>query len=66
MTFVLPSGREIPIQGREPGPAARVIIRDFRFMRRVMAAGDIGFAEGFMAGEWDTPGSDRRCWCPPA
>jgi cyclopropane-fatty-acyl-phospholipid synthase len=32
-----------------------VIIHDFRFMRRVMAAGDIGFAEGFMAGEWDTP-----------
>jgi cyclopropane-fatty-acyl-phospholipid synthase len=55
MTFVLPSGREIPIQGREPGPAAQVIIHDFRFMRRVMAAGDIGFAEGFMAGEWDTP-----------
>jgi cyclopropane-fatty-acyl-phospholipid synthase len=55
MTFVLPSGREIPIQGREPGPAATVIIHDFRFMRRVMAAGDIGFAEGFMAGEWDTP-----------
>ena len=55
MTFVLPSGREIPIQGREPGPAAKVIIHDFRFMRRVMAAGDIGFAEGFMAGEWDTP-----------
>jgi cyclopropane-fatty-acyl-phospholipid synthase len=55
MTFVLPSGREIPIRGREPGPAARVIIHDFRFMRRVMAAGDIGFAEGLMAGEWETP-----------
>jgi cyclopropane-fatty-acyl-phospholipid synthase len=55
MTFVLPSGREVPIRGREPGPAARVLIHDFRFMRRVMAAGDIGFAEGFMAGEWDTP-----------
>jgi cyclopropane-fatty-acyl-phospholipid synthase len=55
MTFVLPSGREIPIQGREPGPAARVIIHDFRFMRRVMAAGDIGFAEGLLAGEWETP-----------
>ncbi len=55
MTFVLPSGREIPIQGREPGPAARVVIHDFRFMRRVMAAGDIGFAEGLMAGEWETP-----------
>ena len=23
MTFVLPSGREIPVLGREPGPAAR-------------------------------------------
>jgi cyclopropane-fatty-acyl-phospholipid synthase len=55
MTFVLPSGREVPIQGREPGPAARVIIHDFKFMRRVMAAGDIGFAEGLVAGEWDTP-----------
>ena len=32
-----------------------MIVNDFRFMRRVMAAGDIGFAEGFMAGEWDTP-----------
>lgn len=55
MTFVLPSGRAVTIRGREPGPEARVIIHDFRFIRRVMAAGDIGFAEGFMAGEWDTP-----------
>jgi cyclopropane-fatty-acyl-phospholipid synthase len=55
MTFVLPSGRSLTIRGREPGPDATVIIHDFRFMRRVMAAGDIGFAEGFMAGEWDTP-----------
>jgi cyclopropane-fatty-acyl-phospholipid synthase len=55
ITFTLPSGREIPIQGSQPGPAARVVVNDFRCMRRVMAAGDIGFAEGFMAGEWDTP-----------
>ena len=55
ITFVLPSGREIPIQGAEPGPCARLIIHDYRCMARVMAAGDIGFAEGYMAGEWDTP-----------
>lgn len=55
MTFVLPSGREVRVEGREPGPAARVEIADFRFMRRVMAAGDIGFAEGYLAGEWTTP-----------
>lgn len=55
ITFVLPSGVEVPIRGPEPGPDARVIIRDYRFMRRVMAAGDIGFAEGYMAQEWDSP-----------
>jgi cyclopropane-fatty-acyl-phospholipid synthase len=55
ITFVLPSGREIPIRGAQPGPQARVIINDYRFMGRVMAAGDIGFAEGYMDGEWDTP-----------
>jgi cyclopropane-fatty-acyl-phospholipid synthase len=55
LTFVLPSGREVPIRGSQPGPDGRVVIRDFRCMRRVMAAGDIGFAEGYMAGEWDTP-----------
>jgi cyclopropane-fatty-acyl-phospholipid synthase len=55
ITFALPSGREIPIRGSQPGPDARVIVNDFRCMRRVMASGDIGFAEGFMAGEWETP-----------
>jgi len=55
LTFVLPSGRELPLEGREPGPHGRLLVRDFRFMRRVLAAGDIGFAEGYMAGEWETP-----------
>jgi cyclopropane-fatty-acyl-phospholipid synthase len=55
LTFVLPSGREVQIAGDEPGPIARLIIHDFKFMRRVLRAGDIGFAEGFMAREWDTP-----------
>jgi cyclopropane-fatty-acyl-phospholipid synthase len=29
-------------------------IKDWRFARRVLLNGDIGFAEGFMAGEWET------------
>ena len=32
-----------------------LVVRDFRFVGRVLASGDIGFGEGFMAGEWDTP-----------
>ena len=55
ITFTLPSGHEIPIRGAEPGPNARVFIRDLRCLRRVMTAADIGFAEGYLAGEWDTP-----------
>jgi cyclopropane-fatty-acyl-phospholipid synthase len=55
ITFVLPTGAEIPIRGPEPGPDARLVVRDYRCMRRVLAAGDIGFAEGYMAQEWDTP-----------
>ncbi|WP_369817286.1 class I SAM-dependent methyltransferase [Phenylobacterium sp. Root1277] len=55
MTFVTPSGGELRIKGGDPGVDGRIVIHDFRFMRRVLAAGDIGFAEGYMAGEWDTP-----------
>jgi cyclopropane-fatty-acyl-phospholipid synthase len=55
LVFVLPSGREVRIEGSEPGPEAKLIVRDYRFLSRVLAGGDIGFGEGFMAGEWDTP-----------
>jgi cyclopropane-fatty-acyl-phospholipid synthase len=55
MTLVLPSGREILIRGSQPGPGARVEVRDFRCIRRMLAAGDIGFAEGYIAGEWESP-----------
>jgi cyclopropane-fatty-acyl-phospholipid synthase len=51
----LPDGRNLVFTGRDAGPAAVLEIKDFAFVRRVMAQGDIGFAEGLMAGEWDTP-----------
>ncbi len=55
ITFVMPSGGELHLSGVEPGPAGRLVVKDFRFMRRALAAGDIGFAEAYMAVEWDTP-----------
>lgn len=55
LTLVLPSGRELKIEGAAPGPDGRLIVRDFHFVSRVLASADIGFGEGFMAGEWDTP-----------
>ncbi len=55
VTFVLPSGRELRVEGALPGPDGRLIVNDFRFVGRVLASADIGFSEGYMAGEWDTP-----------
>jgi cyclopropane-fatty-acyl-phospholipid synthase len=55
LTFITPSGGELRLVGEKPGPTARLAIHDYRFMRRVLGSGDIGFAEGYMAGEWDTP-----------
>ncbi|MFK4056632.1 SAM-dependent methyltransferase [Brevundimonas sp. NPDC046655] len=55
LTLVLPDGRRHQLTGQTPGKAAILNIRDPRFAARVLKSGDIGFAEGYMAGEWDTP-----------
>lgn len=55
LTVILPNGQTHQLDGAEPGPAAIFDIKDYRFARRVLASGDIGFAEGYMAGEWETP-----------
>jgi cyclopropane-fatty-acyl-phospholipid synthase len=51
----LPDGRSIVFKGKQAGKDAVLLIKDFAFIKRVLAQGDIGFAEGLMAGEWDTP-----------
>lgn len=55
VTWILPAGKVVKITGDKPGPDATVQINDYNFMRRAFASGTIGFAEGFMAGEWETP-----------
>jgi cyclopropane-fatty-acyl-phospholipid synthase len=55
LSFVLPSGRAFKVQGKTKGPDAVLVIHDFRFVGRVMAGGDIGFGEGYIAKEWDSP-----------
>ncbi|ASD27977.1 SAM-dependent methyltransferase [Brevundimonas diminuta] len=55
LTLVLPDGASRQLTGRSPGHSAVLVIRDPRFAARVLKSGDIGFAEGYMAGEWDTP-----------
>lgn len=55
LTVSLPDGAVHHLEGREPGRTAALAISDWRCVRRTIVGGDIGFAEGYMAGEWDTP-----------
>ena len=55
LQLVLPNGDALVRHGAGPGPTAHLSVKDHRFMRRVVSSGAIGFAEGYMAGEWDTP-----------
>jgi cyclopropane-fatty-acyl-phospholipid synthase len=51
---ILPDGHALEF-GDGAGPTVILQIRDYRFARRVLFSGDIGFAEGLMAGEWESP-----------
>ena len=53
LKVTLPDGRLVHLEGREPGPHAELILRDYRFARRLLASGEIGFGEGYLQGEWD-------------
>jgi cyclopropane-fatty-acyl-phospholipid synthase len=55
LKVTLPDGRLVHLEGREPGPHAELILRDYRFARRLLASGEIGFGEGYLQGEWDSP-----------
>ncbi|MFM8939639.1 MAG: class I SAM-dependent methyltransferase [Phenylobacterium sp.] len=55
VTFVTPDGRALRLRSDAGGPSAIIRIRNFRFIRRALMAGDIGFAEAYAAGEWETP-----------
>ncbi|MBL8557557.1 MAG: class I SAM-dependent methyltransferase [Hyphomonadaceae bacterium] len=54
LVMVLPDGRRISFGDRdEPEVLLRII--NYAFAQRIVRNGDIGLAEGYMAGEWDTP-----------
>ncbi len=50
-----PAGERLVINGNQPGTQGRLEIRSWRFLWRLVAGWDIGFAESYMAGEWISP-----------
>jgi cyclopropane-fatty-acyl-phospholipid synthase len=59
LEIVTPEGERVDIEGAQEGPRASLIVNNYGFVRRVFSGGDVGFAEGWMAGEWDTPDLSR-------
>jgi cyclopropane-fatty-acyl-phospholipid synthase len=55
LDVTLADGRMVRLGGNGPGPAAAMKIYDYGFASRLLRGGDIGIAEAYLRGEWDTP-----------
>ncbi|MBW7948722.1 MAG: SAM-dependent methyltransferase, partial [Pseudorhodoplanes sp.] len=51
----LPDSRRFTFHGPHHGPAAAVVIHSERLAWRLLRSGDIGIAESYLRGEWETP-----------
>src|SRR3954469_17828650 len=54
LDVTLPDGRIIRLGGAEPGPAAAMSLANYG-VASLLNGGDIGIAEAYLSGEWDTP-----------
>jgi cyclopropane-fatty-acyl-phospholipid synthase len=55
ITVVLPNGNVLHRQAANPGPSAKLVIRRWRAVWRLLVGGELGFADAFIAGDWWTP-----------
>lgn len=56
LSFTLPDKRTLTFAGKDDaGAKAHIIVHDYRFARRFIFGGDIGFYESYADGQWDTP-----------
>ena len=55
LNLVLPSGEALTAGPTDSPDPVAIRVRSYRCLQRLATAGDIGFAEGYIAGEWDTP-----------
>jgi len=55
LDVTLPDRRRLRLGGVEPGPSAAMTLYNYSFATRLLNGGDIGIAEAYLRGEWDTP-----------
>ncbi len=55
ITIVLPNGQSLHRQAATAGPSAKLVIRRWRTVWRLMVGGELAFADAFIDGDWWTP-----------
>ncbi len=55
LTLVTPRGEAITIEGKRAGPHGALRLIRGRAIRRLFLGGDVGFAEAYLDGDWDSP-----------
>jgi cyclopropane-fatty-acyl-phospholipid synthase len=55
VALTLTDGRVVHIEGSEPGKHAEIVFHDYRCLGRLVRTANLGFAEGYLAKEWETP-----------
>lgn len=55
LCVTLPNGGCHEFSGRHSGPQAQLEIHRYAMLRKYLLRGEIGLAEAFMDGDWDTP-----------
>jgi cyclopropane-fatty-acyl-phospholipid synthase len=59
LVLVAPQGSAFTFRGDAGGPTATLQLRSPRTALRLLLGGDVGMAEGYIAGEWDSPDLDQ-------
>lgn len=55
LTVCMPDGRTFVFEGAEAGPHATLVVRKHAFAGKILRSGDLGVAEGYLQGDWETP-----------
>ena len=55
LNLMVPSGQVFSFSGELPGPDAAIHLDDWQVFDEVRRSGDVGFAEAYLAGRWQTP-----------
>src|ERR1700743_2616715 len=55
LAVTLLDGRVVRFGGVEPGPSAAMVLHNYHFAARLIRSGDLGIAEAYLRGDWDTP-----------